>query len=82
MQKPLWHFDAEYMTASFIINCFLFLVLVFNQASIYDGALIDLVFANLTIKPQKLDYTLCSPFDVFVKIPKNGEWWRQRESNP
>ncbi|WP_419234764.1 hypothetical protein [Rickettsia endosymbiont of Nabis limbatus] len=38
MQKPLWHFDAEYMTASFIINCFLFLVLVFNQASIYDGA--------------------------------------------
>ncbi|HJD66693.1 MAG TPA: hypothetical protein LFV91_06710, partial [Rickettsia endosymbiont of Bembidion nr. Transversale] len=36
MQKPLWHFDAEYMTASFIINCFLFLVLVFNQASIYD----------------------------------------------
>ncbi len=44
--------------------------------------LIDLVFANLTIKPQKLDYTLCSPFDVFVKIPKNGEWWRQRESNP
>ncbi|WP_419234731.1 hypothetical protein [Rickettsia endosymbiont of Nabis limbatus] len=39
MQKPLWHFDAEYMTASFIINCFLFLVLVFNQASIYDDAL-------------------------------------------
>ncbi|WP_419234547.1 hypothetical protein [Rickettsia endosymbiont of Nabis limbatus] len=39
MQKPLWHFDAEYMTASFIINCFLFLVLVFNQASIYDGAI-------------------------------------------
>ncbi|WP_419234627.1 hypothetical protein [Rickettsia endosymbiont of Nabis limbatus] len=38
MQKPLWHFDAEYMTASFIINCFLFLVLVFNQASIYDDA--------------------------------------------
>ncbi|WP_419234699.1 transposase [Rickettsia endosymbiont of Nabis limbatus] len=39
MQKPLWHFDAEYMTASFIINCFLFLVLVFNQASIYDDAI-------------------------------------------
>ncbi|WP_419234672.1 hypothetical protein [Rickettsia endosymbiont of Nabis limbatus] len=41
MQKPLWHFDAEYMTASFIINCFLFLVLVFNQASIYDDAAIS-----------------------------------------
>ncbi|WP_419234553.1 hypothetical protein [Rickettsia endosymbiont of Nabis limbatus] len=46
MQKPLWHFDAEYMTASFIINCFLFLVLVFNQASIYDDAYADKVQIN------------------------------------
>ncbi|WP_341788253.1 hypothetical protein [Rickettsia endosymbiont of Lasioglossum villosulum] len=44
--------------------------------------LIDLVFANLTLKHEKLDYSLCSPFDVFVEIIKNDEWWRQRESNP
>lgn len=44
--------------------------------------LIDLIFVNLKLKPKKLDYTLRSPFDVFVKIPKSGEWWRQRESNP
>ncbi|HJD67117.1 MAG TPA: recombinase family protein [Rickettsia endosymbiont of Bembidion lapponicum] len=44
--------------------------------------LINLVFANLTLKPEKLDYTLRSPFDVFVKIPETKEWWRQRESNP
>ncbi|ABV78852.1 Cassette chromosome recombinase B [Rickettsia bellii OSU 85-389] len=44
--------------------------------------LIDSVFANLTLKPEKLDYTLRPPFDVFVKIPETKEWWRQRESNP
>jgi hypothetical protein len=36
--------------------------------------LINLVFANLELKGQKLEFTLCPPFDAFVEMDKNGEW--------
>ncbi len=38
--------------------------------------LINFVFANLELKPGKLEYTLRPPFDVFVNLGKNEEWWR------
>lgn len=44
--------------------------------------LINLVFANLKLKGHKLEYTLRPPFDMFVKLPKNGEWRTREESNP
>ena len=36
--------------------------------------LINLGFSNLQLKGQRIVYTLCPPFDVFVKTAKNGEW--------
>ena len=36
--------------------------------------LINLVFQNLELKGQKLDFTLRPPFDAFVKMDENGEW--------
>jgi site-specific DNA recombinase len=43
--------------------------------------LINLVFSNLTLKGEKLDYHLRSPFDMFVKLPKNPEWRTLKDSN-
>jgi hypothetical protein len=43
--------------------------------------LIDSVFANLTLKPKKSNYSLRSMFDAFVEITKNDEWWPWSESN-
>ena len=37
--------------------------------------LINMVFVNLKLKGQKLDFTLRPPFDQFVKCAKTGEWW-------
>ncbi|CAG7825169.1 unnamed protein product, partial [Allacma fusca] len=37
--------------------------------------LVNIVFSNLTLKSQKLEFTLRSSFDLFVKLPKNDEWW-------
>jgi len=44
--------------------------------------LVNLVFANLTLKPAKLELMLRPPFDTFVEIPKNEEWCTREESNP
>ncbi|MCZ6883773.1 hypothetical protein [Rickettsia helvetica] len=44
--------------------------------------LVNLVFANQTLKPEKLDFMLRPPFDTFVEIPKNEEWRTREESNP
>lgn len=43
--------------------------------------LINLVFANLTLKPEKLDFKLRSPFDTFVQIAKTEEWRALKDSN-
>ncbi|HJD55360.1 MAG TPA: recombinase RecB [Rickettsia endosymbiont of Pyrocoelia pectoralis] len=44
--------------------------------------LVNLVFANLKLKPEKPLFMLHSPFDVFVEIPKTSEWRTREESNP
>ena len=44
--------------------------------------LINLVFWNLELKGQTLVYTLHSPFDMFMKSAKNGEWWAWQDLNP
>ena len=43
--------------------------------------LINLVFANLKLTGQKLDFALRPPFDVFVKSLKTREWWAVEDSN-
>jgi len=43
--------------------------------------LVNLVFANLTLKPEKLDFMLRSPFDTFIQIPKTSEWCTLKDSN-
>nr|WP_253307852.1 recombinase family protein [Rickettsia endosymbiont of Ceutorhynchus assimilis] len=52
--------------------------------STVDGKrnLVNLVFANLELNSEKLDYNLRPPFNSFVNLSENVEWWRQRESNP
>lgn len=44
--------------------------------------LINIVFWNLELRGQKLEFTLHSPFDMFVKSAKNGEWRALEDSNP
>ena len=44
--------------------------------------LINLVLSTKKLNGQKLEFTLCPPFDQFVKIGKNGEWRTREESNP
>ena len=43
--------------------------------------LINLVFDNLKLKGEKLEFKLRPPFDAFVKLPKNGEWCALEDSN-
>ncbi|MFY9589556.1 recombinase RecB [Rickettsia endosymbiont of Halotydeus destructor] len=44
--------------------------------------LINLVFANLTLKPEKLEFMLRPPFDSFIKTREICEWRTREESNP
>ncbi|MFY9589648.1 recombinase family protein [Rickettsia endosymbiont of Halotydeus destructor] len=39
-------------------------------------SLVNLVFSNLSLNGEKLDFMLRPPFDSFIEIPKTGEWWR------
>ena len=43
--------------------------------------LINLVFDNLKLKGEKLEFKLRPPFDAFVKLPKNEEWCALEDSN-
>lgn len=44
-------------------------------------SLVNLVFANLFLNAEKLDFKLRPPFDVLVEIPKTKEWWAMTDSN-
>ncbi|MDA9163550.1 recombinase family protein [Rickettsiaceae bacterium] len=43
--------------------------------------LINLVFANLSLNGQKLEFDLRPLFDEFVKMDENGEWCTLEDSN-
>ncbi|ABV79430.1 Cassette chromosome recombinase B [Rickettsia bellii OSU 85-389] len=43
--------------------------------------LVNLVFANLFLNGEKLDFKLRLPFDTFINIPKSSEWWVIVDSN-
>ena len=43
--------------------------------------LINLVFQNLRLNGQKLEFTLHLLFDAFVKITKTSEWYALEDSN-
>ncbi|HJK87809.1 MAG TPA: recombinase RecB, partial [Candidatus Megaira endosymbiont of Mesostigma viride] len=43
--------------------------------------LINLVLSTVKLNGRKLEYTLRSPFDMFVKLPENEEWRALEDSN-
>ncbi|KJV62753.1 cassette chromosome recombinase B domain protein [Rickettsia amblyommatis str. Ac/Pa] len=43
--------------------------------------LVNLIFGNLILKPEKLDFMLRLPFDTLVNLPKNGEWYPRPDLN-
>ena len=43
--------------------------------------LINQVFVNLELNGHKLLYTLRSPFDIFAKTAKTGEWYPRPDLN-
>ena len=43
--------------------------------------LINLVLSTKKLNGQKLEFTLRSPFDAFVKTAKTGEWCTLEDSN-
>ncbi len=57
-----------------------------QQTYIFKGSTVEekrnLVFANLELNSEKLDYSLRPPFNSFVNLSENVEWWSQGVSNP
>ena len=70
-------------------NMLIFLVeLASNAHQAFTGStiaekhnLVNLTFSNLSLNAEKLDFMLRPPFDTFVKIPNNREWWVIVDSN-
>ncbi|HJD59977.1 MAG TPA: recombinase family protein, partial [Rickettsia endosymbiont of Omalisus fontisbellaquei] len=81
--------EAHNKTDDSFTNMLIALIeLAFNAHKTFIGStiaekrnLVNLVFANLTLKPKKLDFMLRPPFDTFVEIPKNEEWRTLKDSN-
>jgi len=55
---------------------------IFNCSTISEKRyLVNLVFANLTLSPSKLDYNVRPPFDSFINLSQNPQWWAIEDLN-
>nr|WP_253308246.1 hypothetical protein [Rickettsia endosymbiont of Ceutorhynchus assimilis] len=55
----------------------------FTGSTVEDKrGLVNLVFANLELNSEKLDYNLRPPFNNFVNLSENNDWRTREESNP
>ncbi|MFP3121228.1 recombinase RecB [Rickettsia sp. R2] len=52
---------------------------IFKSSSVSEKRrLVNLIFGDLILKPEKLDFMMRSLFDTLVNLPKNGNGTRGR----